>query len=119
MMAEQRVLEAIVACPGLTTRGIATATGLNGSAVYLALRVLERCGEVERTDDWPAGWQPTGDGSSLARREISDLEDALDAVGDLLTEAMALPEWSLSPPSVRHKVEHAWVEIQRARGRQK
>ncbi len=112
MTPEQRVFEAIVACPGLTTRAIVNATGLPGSAVYIALRVLERCGEVKRTD-WPAAWTPTG---SPAQRDEADLGDALDAVADLLAEAMALPEWELAPPPVRHKVEHAWVESQRARG---
>jgi acyl-CoA reductase-like NAD-dependent aldehyde dehydrogenase len=66
---------------------------------------------VKRTDDWPAGWVPVVE----AEREASSA-DVLVAVESLLAEAMQLPEWSQTPARVRHKVEHACVEIMRSRG---
>jgi hypothetical protein len=108
------ILAAVRRCPGLTTRGLAEETGVRVQIVYTTLQALEYSGEVRRTGDLPAGWMPVEEFDDAQPGE--DLGDALDAVGALLTEAMMLPDWSITPPSVKHKVEHAWVELQRSRG---
>jgi DNA-binding IclR family transcriptional regulator len=105
------VLDAITASPGLTARGISQTLGLNVNAVYNSLRWLEARGEAMRSDEWPAGWYT----SAVDMPESSDTDD-LDAVADLLDEAMRLPSWEAVPQDVRHKIEHARVQIMRARG---
>lgn len=111
MTRAQTILAAVQRCPGLTARGIAEETGLSVATVHPNLRMLELAGCVTRSHDWPAGWEPAERADDL----LPDPSD-LDVVETLLTEAMQLPEWQRTPPAVRHKVEHACVEIMRARG---
>lgn len=106
------VLAAVARCPGLTARGIAEETGISVATVYRVAHWLEAHGDIERSDEWPAGFSPRID----AEYEIELFADAVDRFGDvkdLLAEAMQSPGWEATPGDVKHKIEHAWVELTR------
>jgi len=56
---DELVFRAIVACPGLTVRGIAHEIGVIDTRVYPAVKRLRAMGLVKPyADERPAGWEP-------------------------------------------------------------
>lgn len=106
------ILASVEQLSGQSARDLSRRLGINVAQAYAALRWLQARGEVTSDNGWPARWAVVTDDA----REPESPKDAMPAhehAAELLAEAMKLPGWSQVAPSIRRKIEHAWVELSR------